>query len=82
MAARRILLQQDLHPEKGIPWDRSSIYRKVKDGTFPPPDGKTTDSRSGKNFWFESTIDNFLRAHAKKMRAARQAAERAAAAAE
>jgi predicted DNA-binding transcriptional regulator AlpA len=74
MAARRVLLQEDLHPEKGIPWDRSSIWRKVKNGTFPPPDGKTTDSQAGKNFWYEVTIDRYLRDRVKKTQAARQAA--------
>jgi predicted DNA-binding transcriptional regulator AlpA len=74
MATRRILLQQDLHPEKGIPWDRSSIWRKIKHGTFPPPDGKTTDSSTGKNFWYEHTIDKYLRDRVKKTRATRRAA--------
>ena len=71
MSARRILMQDDL-AAKGIRYHRSTIYRKVQAGTFPPPDGKTTDAPSAPNFWFESTIDRHLRERARKTKQARQ----------
>src|SRR5262249_46139473 len=79
MPARRVLLQEDLHPEKGIPWDRTSIWRKVKNGTFPPPDGKTTDQKQGKNFWYEATIGGYWRNGVKKTQATREVAPQATA---
>jgi hypothetical protein len=55
----RVLLQRDFE-DKGISWSRQHIARKIKDGTFPPPDGKTSNSPTSPNFWFEETIDNYL----------------------
>ena len=75
MATRplKILLQSDLE-SRGIPWTRQHTARKIKDGSFPPPDGKTSDAVTAPNFWFEETIDNYLRDRARKMKAAREAA--------
>jgi predicted DNA-binding transcriptional regulator AlpA len=69
----RILLRRDLKAQKGIPWSRQHIDRKIKDGEFPPPDGKTSDSPTAPNFWFESTIDGYLKARAKALSAKRKA---------
>jgi hypothetical protein len=60
----RVLLQRDLE-DKGISWSRQHINRKIKAGEFPPPDGRTANSPMAPNFWFETTIDNYLRARAK-----------------
>jgi hypothetical protein len=64
----KILLHNDLS-FKGIPWSRQHIKRKIDAGTFPPPDGRTTDSPMSPRFWFEETIDNYLRDRARKMKA-------------
>ena len=60
----KVLLRRDLE-DKGISWSRQHIDRKIKDGTFPPPDGKTSDAPTAPNFWFEETIDAWLMARAK-----------------
>jgi hypothetical protein len=72
-AALKMVLQRDL-PRKGITWSRQHIGRKVKDGTFPPPDGKTADAPTAPNFWFETTIDKYLRQRAAAMRETKRAA--------
>jgi hypothetical protein len=69
----KILLRADLS-WKGISWSRQHIKRKVRNNTFPPPDGKTTDAPNAPDFWFESTIDGYLLDRAEKLRAVRQAA--------
>jgi hypothetical protein len=69
----KVLLRDDLS-SKGIPWSRQHINRKIEDGTFPPPDGRTGDSPTAPRFWFEETIDNYLRDRAKKMKAMRAGA--------
>jgi hypothetical protein len=56
----RILFQRDF-ASKGITWSRQHIHRKVKAKEFPPPDGKTSDAPGAPNFWWESSIDKFLR---------------------
>jgi hypothetical protein len=61
----RMLIRRDLREKKGIPWSRQHLNEKIKDGTFPPPDGKTSDSPTAPNFWFEHTIDRYLRERAK-----------------
>jgi len=63
-AALKMILQRDL-PSKGITWSRQHVRRKVKSGEFPAPDGKTADAPTSPNFWFEHTIDRYLRARAK-----------------
>jgi hypothetical protein len=68
----KVLLFSDLS-FKGIPWSRQHINRKIKDSTFPPPDGRSTDAPMAPRFWFEETIDNYLRERAKKMKAIRTA---------
>lgn len=73
----KILLYSDLS-SRGIPWSRQHVNEKIKAGMFPPPDGRTTDSPMAPRFWFESTIDAYLRGRAKKMKAAREAAAREA----
>jgi hypothetical protein len=65
----KILLYSDLS-FRGIPWSRQHINRKIEDGTFPPPDGRTTDSPMAPRFWFEETIDDYLRDRARKTKAA------------
>src|SRR6516162_7181781 len=59
----RILFQRDF-PTKGITWSRQHVHRKVKAKEFPPPDGKTSDAPGAPNFWFETTIDKYLRKRA------------------
>jgi predicted DNA-binding transcriptional regulator AlpA len=64
----RMLLQRDLKERKGITWSRQHIDRKIRDGEFPLPDGKTSDAPTAPNFWFEHTIDGWLKARAAKAR--------------
>lgn len=66
----KVLLRRDLE-DKGIPWSRQHIDRKIKGGQFPPPDGKTSDAPTAPNFWFERTIDNYLRGRARTLAAVR-----------
>lgn len=68
----RMLLRRDLKAQKGIPWSRQHIDRKIKGGEFPPPDGKTGDAPTAPNFWFEHTIDSYLRARANALSARRK----------
>jgi predicted DNA-binding transcriptional regulator AlpA len=67
------LLQRDLE-DKGISWSRQHILRKIKAGEFPPPDGRTSSSPMAPNFWFETTIDAWIRTRAKPHSAKRTAA--------
>jgi hypothetical protein len=60
----RILFQRDFAPKKGITWSRQHVHRKVQAKEFPPPDGKTSDAPGSPNFWFETTIDKYLRRRA------------------
>jgi len=60
----RMLVRGDLHRIKGIPFSRQHIARLIDEGKFPPPDGKTADSPKAPNFWFEHTIDAYLRSRA------------------
>jgi hypothetical protein len=69
----KMILQRDL-PTKGITWSRQHVLRKIRQGIFPPPDGKTSDAPLAPNFWFESTIDDYLRQRAAALREARRAA--------
>jgi len=39
----RMLTRRDLRERKGVPWSRQRLHEKIKNGEFPPPDGKTTD---------------------------------------
>ena len=64
----RMLLRRDLRERKGIGFSRQHLARKVKSGSFPKPDGKTTDSPTAPNFWFEHTIDAYLRDRAKALK--------------
>jgi prophage regulatory protein len=57
----RMLVRSDLHKVKGIPYSRQHVDRLVRDGKFPPPDGKTADSKNAPNFWWETTIDKWLK---------------------
>ena len=63
----RILFQRDF-PTKGITWSRQHVHRKVKAKEFPPPDGKTSDAPGAPNWWFEASIDRYLRNRAAAMR--------------
>jgi hypothetical protein len=63
----RILFQRDF-AVKGITWSRQHVHRKVKAKEFPPPDGKTSDTPGAPNWWFEATIDKYLRKRAVAMR--------------
>jgi len=67
----KIMFKRDL-PQKGITWSRQHINRKVKAKEFPPPDGKTSDAPSAPNWWWEHTIDKYLRQRAAAMREARR----------
>ena len=57
----RMLVRGDLHRVKGIPYSRQHIARLIDEGKFPPPDGKTSDSPTAPNFWWETTIDRWLK---------------------
>jgi len=61
----RILTRRDLREKKGVGYSRQHLDRKIKEGTFPPPDRKTSDSPTAPNWWFETTIDNWIIARAK-----------------
>jgi hypothetical protein len=61
----RILTRRDLRERKGIPWSRQHLARLIAEGKFPPPDGKTVDAPTAPNFWFETTVDAWLRSRAK-----------------
>jgi len=63
----KIMFQRDLR-KKGITWTRQHVHRKVKRKEFPPPDGKTSDTPSAPNWWWEHTIDKYLRQRAAAMR--------------
>lgn len=64
--ALRMLLRRDLKERKGIPWSRQHLARLIEEGKFPPPDGKTGDAPTSPNFWFETTVDRWLKARARK----------------
>lgn len=57
----RILTPPDLRERKGIRWSRQHRARKIKAGIFPPPDGRMTDHPQATPFWFETTIDRYIR---------------------
>ena len=59
----KMLLQRDL-AHKGITWSRQHVNRKIRAKEFPPPDGKTGDAPSSPNWWWEHTIDKYLRQRA------------------
>jgi hypothetical protein len=65
----RILTGQDLRERKGIRWSRQHRNRKIKDGEFPAPDGRTADGPTAPPFWFETTIDKYLRDRTAQARA-------------
>jgi len=80
----RMLVRRDLRERKGIPYSRQHIDRLIKERKFPPPDGKTADSPNAPNFWWETTIDTYLKGRAKayrEKRAEREAASQNTAAA-
>jgi hypothetical protein len=63
----RILFQRDF-ATKGITWSRQHVNRKIRAKEFPPPDGKTSDCPGAPNWWFEATVDKYLRSRAAAMR--------------
>ena len=69
----RMLLTRDL-PEKGITWSRQHLHRKIRAKEFPVPDGKTGPAPSAPNWWFEHTIDKYLRQRAAAFRETKRAA--------
>jgi hypothetical protein len=64
----RMLIRRDLKARKGIPYSRQHIDRLIKEGKFPPPDGKTADSPNAPNWWWETTIDAYLRERARRFK--------------
>jgi predicted DNA-binding transcriptional regulator AlpA len=52
----KVLSQRDLK-DKGIPWSREHVRRKVKEGEVPPP-FKLTEK--GRNVWDEEAVDAWL----------------------
>jgi hypothetical protein len=64
----RMLIRRDLKARKGIPYSRQHIDRLIKEGRFPPPDGKTADSPNAPNWWWETTIDAYLRERARRFK--------------
>jgi hypothetical protein len=79
MSNLRILMRRDLRERKGITFSRQHIARLIGEGKFPPPDGKTSDSPTAPNWWFETTIDGYLKARAKALSARRKTAAEAVA---
>jgi hypothetical protein len=69
MSTLRILFRQDLRERKGLRASRQRLHEKIKNGEFPPPDGRTTDSPSSPPWWFETTIDAHLKERARKQQA-------------
>src|SRR6516165_7845196 len=63
----RILFHRDF-ATKGITWSRQHVHRKIRAKEFPPPDGKTSDCPGAPNWWFEATVDKYLRSRAAAMR--------------
>jgi hypothetical protein len=72
-AELRILLTRDL-PRKGISWSRQHINRKIRANEFPPPDGKTSNAPTAPNWWFEHTIDRYLKHRAAALRRSKRTA--------
>ena len=70
----KMLLRRDL-PEKGITWSRQHINRKIRAKEFPPPDGTTSDAPSAPNWWWNHTIDKYLRQRAAAFRETKRAAQ-------
>jgi len=70
----RILMSSDLRVRKGIRMSRQQRNRQIAAGNFPPPDGRTTDHPQSPPFWFEHTVDRFIRGRAAAMRATQRAA--------
>jgi hypothetical protein len=73
MRTLRMLTRRDLRERKGIPHSRQHIARLIAEGKFPPPDGKTADSETAPNFWWETTIDGYLRGLARRFKEAKTA---------
>lgn len=67
----KMLLRRDL-PQKGITWSRQHLHRKIAAKEFPPPDGRTSDTPLAPKFWFEHTIDRYLRGRAAALREAKR----------
>jgi predicted DNA-binding transcriptional regulator AlpA len=72
--SEKILFWRDFDEKKGITWSRKHVGDKINKGEFPPPDGRTTDRSRSPRFWFESTIDRYLKARAQAFAAARKSA--------
>jgi hypothetical protein len=66
----RILMSPDLRDRKGIRMSRQQRNRQIAAGNFPPPDGRTTDHPQSPPFWFETTIDRYIRSRAAALRRA------------
>src|SRR5262249_43941381 len=70
----RIFTPIDLREQKGIRWSRQHRNRNIKAGIFPPPDGRMTAHPQSPPFWFEHTIDRYIRGRAAVMRETRRPA--------
>jgi predicted DNA-binding transcriptional regulator AlpA len=55
----RWVKHEDLAPNYGITWGRSTIFRRVKDGTFPRP--RKPSGPHGPNVWTHQQIIEFQR---------------------
>jgi len=75
MSRLRILTGPDLRERKGIRYSRQHRNRKIKTGEFPPPDGRLTDHPQSPPFWFETTIDRYIRGRATALRRAASSSE-------
>jgi hypothetical protein len=58
-----------LRERKGLRASRQRLHEKIKNGEFPPPDGRTTDNPKSPPWWFETTIDAHLKERARKQQA-------------
>lgn len=54
----KLLSLADLKSKKGIPFSRSHVHRKTKNGTFPQP--IKLGPGTSMNLWLESEIDEWI----------------------
>jgi hypothetical protein len=60
VSERNIIFSRDLKRRKGITWSRQHVNRKIKNGTFPPPDGRVNpENPNSPPWWYETTLDGY-----------------------
>jgi predicted DNA-binding transcriptional regulator AlpA len=53
---KRLVTVRQIHDEK-LPWGRSTVLKRVKEGTFPAP---VISGGPGPNLWDEADVDAFV----------------------